>query len=211
MYRAVHYIVDRSVHKIRGAMGRTQAFDTDEAVRLARAVFWERGYEESSLPDLERATGLSRSSIYHAFGNKRGLFDAALASYLAEIIRPRLQPLNASTVAPQAITDYFTGLRAALAQPNSLQSHNGCLLLNSAGAPISNEEAVGRAIAGYRDELAGSLRRGVSAHRPGIDDAARDQLATVLSSLVVAAMTLSRIDNAQALATLDTALQLLKG
>lgn len=192
-------------------MGRTQAFDTDEAVRLARAVFWERGYEESSLPDLERATGLSRSSIYHAFGNKRGLFDAALASYLAEIIRPRLQPLNASTVAPQAITDYFTGLRAALAQPNSLQSHNGCLLLNSAGAPISNEEAVGRAIAGYRDELAGSLRRGVSAHRPGIDDAARDQLATVLSSLVVAAMTLSRIDNAQALATLDTALQLLKG
>lgn len=192
-------------------MGRTQAFDTDEAVRLARAVFWERGYEESSLPELERATGLSRSSIYHAFGNKRGLFDAALASYLAEIIRPRLQPLNASTVDPQAITDYFTGLRAALAQPNSLQSHNGCLLLNSAGAPISNEEAVGRAIAGYRDELASSLSRGVSAHRPGIDVAARDQLATVLSSLVVAAMTLSRIDNAQALATLDTALQLLKG
>ncbi|MGO2540382.1 MAG: TetR/AcrR family transcriptional regulator [Specibacter sp.] len=192
-------------------MGRTQAFDTDEAVRLARAVFWERGYEESSLPELERATGLSRSSIYHAFGNKRGLFDAALASYLAEIIRPRLQPLNASTVDPQAITDYFTGLRAALAQPNSLQSHNGCLLLNSAGAPISNEEAVGRAIAGYRDELASSLSRGVSAHRPGIDVAARDQLSTVLSSLVVAAMTLSRIDNAQALATLDTALQLLAG
>ncbi|MGP9503236.1 TetR/AcrR family transcriptional regulator [Specibacter sp. AOP5-B1-6] len=192
-------------------MGRTQAFDTDEAVRLARAVFWERGYEESSLPELERATGLSRSSIYHAFGNKRGLFDAALASYLAEIIRPRLQPLNASKVDPQAITDYFTGLRAALAQPNSLQSHNGCLLLNSAGAPISNEQAVGRAIAGYRDELASSLSRGVSAHRPGIDDAAQDQLATVLSSLVVAAMTLSRIDNAQALATLDTALQLLKG
>ncbi|MDD0859753.1 TetR/AcrR family transcriptional regulator [Arthrobacter alpinus] len=49
------------------------------------------------LPDLERATGLSRSSIYHAFGSKRGLFDAAVASYLSEIIRPRLQPLDSPT------------------------------------------------------------------------------------------------------------------
>ncbi|AIY00109.1 Transcriptional regulator, TetR family [Arthrobacter sp. PAMC 25486] len=191
-------------------MGRAQTFDTDEVVRAARAVFWERGYEDASLPSLERATSLSRSSIYHAFGSKRGLFDAALASYLAEIIRPRLQPLNSPDVAPEAITDYFSGLRAALAQPDSLQSHNGCLLLNAAGAPISHEEAVSHAIAGYRDELKNSLGRGVAAHRPGIDDGARLQLATVLSSLVVAAMTLSRIDNAQAVATLDTALALLQ-
>lgn len=191
-------------------MGRAQTFDTDEAVRSARAVFWERGYEDASLPDLERATGLSRSSIYHAFGSKRGLFDAALASYLAEIIRPRLQPLNAPDVSSDAIINYFTGLRAALAQPGTLQSHNGCLLLNAAGAPISNEEAVSSAIAGYRGELKNSLNRGIAALRPGIDAAARNQLATVLSSLVVAAMTLSRIDNAQALATLDTALALLQ-
>lgn len=191
-------------------MGRTQTFDTDEAVRAARAVFWVRGYEDASLPDLERATGLSRSSIYHAFGSKRGLFDAALVSYLAEIIRPRLQPLNSPAVTPGAIIEYFTGLRAALAQPDSLQSHHGCLLLNAAGAPIANEEAVSLAIAGYRDELQNSLGRGVTAQHPGMDDGARLQLTTVLSALVIAAMTLSRIDNIQALATLDTALALLQ-
>lgn len=192
-------------------MGRMQTFDTDDAVRSARAVFWERGYEEASLPELERATGLSRSSIYHAFGNKRGLFDAAVASYLREIIRPRLQPLEAANVAPDALTNYFTGLREALSQADSLQSHSGCLLLNAAGAPISNETAVSQAIAGYREELKSALGRGAAALHPEMDDGARLQLATVLSSLVIAAMTLSRIDNAQALATLDTALALLQG
>jgi AcrR family transcriptional regulator len=190
-------------------MGRTQAFDTQEAVRAARTVFWEHGYEDASLPDLERATGLSRSSIYHAFGNKRGLFDAALASYLGEIIRPRLLPLNAPEVDPGAIVDYFTGLRDALARRGTLSSDNGCLLLNVAGSPISNEEAVSLTIAGYRQELSASLLRGIAAHRPEMESAAHEQLATVLSSLVIAAMTLARVDNPQSLATLDTALILL--
>lgn len=191
-------------------MGRTQAFDTQEVVRAARTVFWEHGYEDASLPDLERATGLSRSSIYHAFGNKRGLFDAALASYLGEIIRPRLLPLNAPEVDPGAIVDYFTGLRDALARRGTLSSDNGCLLLNVAGSPISNEEAVSLTIAGYRQELSASLLRGIAAHRPEMEGAAHRQLATVLSSLVIAAMTLARVDNPQSLATLDTALILLE-
>lgn len=190
-------------------MGRTQAFDTQEVIRSARTVFWEHGYEDASLPDLERATGLSRSSIYHAFGSKRGLFDAALTSYLGEVIRPRLLPLNATDVAPDAIMEYFTGLKEALAQRGTLSADNGCLLLNVAGAPISNEEAVSRTIAGYRQELRGSLLRGVAAHRTELNTAAQEQLATVLSSLVIAAMTLARVDNPQALITLDTALILL--
>ncbi|SEF02129.1 DNA-binding transcriptional regulator, AcrR family [Arthrobacter alpinus] len=190
-------------------MGRTQAFDTQEVIRSARTVFWEHGYEDASLPDLERATGLSRSSIYHAFGSKRGLFDAALTSYLGEVIRPRLLPLNTADVAPDAIVKYFTGLKEALAQRGTLSADNGCLLLNVAGAPISNEEAVSRTIAGYRQELRTSLLRGVAAHRTELDLAAQEQLATVLSSLVIAAMTLARVDNPQALATLDTALILL--
>ncbi|ALE05735.1 TetR family transcriptional regulator [Arthrobacter sp. ERGS1:01] len=190
-------------------MGRTQTFDTEDVIRSARTVFWEHGYEDASLPDLERATGLSRSSIYHAFGSKRGLFDAALASYLAEIIRPRLMPLNSPVVEPDAIVEYFTGLRAALAQRGTLPADNGCLLLNSAGAPISNESAVSLTIAGYRQELTASLLHGIAAHRPELDAGGQQQLATVLSSLVITAMTLARVDNLQSLTTLDTALVLL--
>ncbi|GAB3998060.1 hypothetical protein GCM10029992_22820 [Glycomyces albus] len=52
-------------------MGRVQTFDTAEVVRAARTVFWQHGYEDASIPALEAATGLRRSSIYHAFGSKR--------------------------------------------------------------------------------------------------------------------------------------------
>ncbi|WP_448631397.1 TetR/AcrR family transcriptional regulator [Cellulomonas soli] len=69
-------------------MGRHQGFDTAEVVQLARDAFWDRGLDGTSLPDLERATGLSRSSIYHAFGSKRGLFDAAVQDYLQTVVRP---------------------------------------------------------------------------------------------------------------------------
>lgn len=101
-------------------MGRTQAFDTTEVIRAARDVFWEQGFEGAPLPELERATGLSRSSIYHAFGSKRGLFDAAVESYLDEVIRPRLAPLKAADVAAGALETYLTGLRAALLNAGSL-------------------------------------------------------------------------------------------
>lgn len=45
-------------------------------------VFWQNGYEGASLPDLTEAMGISRTSMYAAFGNKEELFRKALARYL---------------------------------------------------------------------------------------------------------------------------------
>ena len=61
-------------------MGRTRTFDESDATRSALGVFWDQGFDGTAVPDLEEATGLSRSSIYHAFGSKRGLFDAAVSA-----------------------------------------------------------------------------------------------------------------------------------
>lgn len=62
-------------------MARLQAFDTNAAVAQAMRVFWHKGYEATSLSDLLDATGLSKSSLYGTFGNKRELFLAAFDSY----------------------------------------------------------------------------------------------------------------------------------
>jgi TetR/AcrR family transcriptional repressor of nem operon len=189
-------------------MGRTQGFDTDGVIRAARAVFWENGFEEASLPDLEAATGLRRSSLYHAFGSKRGLFDAAVQSYLDEVVRPRLAPLaSPDGAAPDALEGYFTGLRAALADAESLSARSGCLLLNAAGAPIARDDAVREVIADYRAELLRALRAGAAARWPESPEWAAGQ-AEVLVSLLVAALVLARVDPAQALATVDAALAL---
>jgi AcrR family transcriptional regulator len=191
-------------------VGRTQGFDTEQVVRAARAVFWEIGFEEASLPDLESATGLRRSSLYHAFGSKRGLFDAAVQSYLDEVVRPRLAPLvDPRGASPTALEEYFTGLRAALADSRTLSARSGCLLLNAAGAPIARDDAVREVIADYRAELLGALRAGALARWPDAQAWASAQ-ADVLVSLLVAALVLARVDPAQSLATVDAALALVR-
>lgn len=191
-------------------MGRAQGFETEQAVRAAREVFWRDGYAEASVPALERATGLNRSSIYHAFGSKRGLFDAAVQSYLDEVVRPRLRPLVADDVAPGALVGYLTGLRAALARADEVQGTSGCLLVNTSGSALAADDAVRRTIADYRTELRVALRRGVVALRPEASDADADRLADVCTALVISAFTLVRVDPPSALHCLDTAVDVLE-
>ena len=188
-------------------MGRKRSFDADEAVRAARSVFWSNGYEGASLPDLEAATGLNRSSIYHTFGSKRGLFDAAVDSYLNEVIRPRLRVLLEDPVPPDAVRTYLTGLKAALLARASASSENGCLMVNTAVAPIAKEESVRERIAAYRAEIAAALESGLS-HQPYFDRSRVAPTAMAVTSLVVAAMTLTRVDSAAAAETIDAALAL---
>jgi AcrR family transcriptional regulator len=190
-------------------MGRTQTFDTAEAVRAARAVFWKHGYEAASVPALEAATGLRRSSIYHAFGSKRGLFDAAVASYLDEIVRPRLRPLKAEPPVPNAILDYLHGLRGGLERAGSFASANGCLLINTAGAPIADDATVRETVAAYRAELREAIGNGLRAHLVDLPAAQIERLTETCTALVVAAYALTRVDNASALSSIDTALDLI--
>ena len=63
--------------------GRTRQFDADEALDRALEVFWARGYEGATLPELTKAMGINRPSLYAAFGNKEELFRKALDHYQA--------------------------------------------------------------------------------------------------------------------------------
>jgi AcrR family transcriptional regulator len=64
------------------AMGRPREFDVEAALDLALHVFWRKGYEGASMADLTEAMGITKPSLYAAFGNKEELFRKALDRYV---------------------------------------------------------------------------------------------------------------------------------
>jgi TetR/AcrR family transcriptional regulator, copper-responsive repressor len=63
-------------------MGRPKKFSREEVLEKAMAVFWTRGFSDTSLQDLERATGVNKSGLYTEFRDKEDLFVACLRHYL---------------------------------------------------------------------------------------------------------------------------------
>ena len=72
--------------KIGTAMARNRQFDETQALAAAMRVFWEKGFEGTSIQDLEDAMGLGRTSIYNAFGNKRALFERTMVCYKESVM-----------------------------------------------------------------------------------------------------------------------------
>src|SRR5690606_10983188 len=66
------------------ARGRPREFDPDQALASALGVFWSKGYEGTSMTDLTEAMGITKPSLYAAFGNKEALFSRALDLYERE-------------------------------------------------------------------------------------------------------------------------------
>lgn len=192
-------------------MGRTQAFDTTTAVRAARDVFWQHGFDGASLADLETSTGLSRSSLYHAFGSKRGLFDAAVEDYLTTVIRPRLAPLVGPETGADALLGYFSSLHAAVAALPDDSPRRGCLLVNSTAGIAAQDPAARDVVDGYRAELTTAMRTALAAGHPALDAPALDSTARVLASLSIGAMVVARINQPEALALLETAGEVVRG
>jgi len=65
-------------------MPRFEEFDKETVVREAMNVFWEKGFNGTSMQDLVDATGLNRSSIYNSFGSKLELYQTTLSLYQKE-------------------------------------------------------------------------------------------------------------------------------
>lgn len=191
-------------------MGRAQSFDRAAVVGSARTLFWQVGFDGAAIPELEAATGIRRSSMYHAFGSKRGLFDAVVQSYLDEVVRPRLRPLQVDDVEADAILEYLAGLRDVFAHPDSMPASHGCLLINTAGGPIARDPQIARVIAEYRGELETAFARGIRARFSSMDHEARSRLGAAVTGLVITAFALARVDSAQAVRSIEAALGLLE-
>ncbi|MNV55108.1 HTH-type transcriptional repressor ComR [compost metagenome] len=109
-------------------MARPREFDEEKALDAAMQVFWEKGFEATSLSDLTSRMGIQRPSIYSTFGDKKGLFEAALRKYTsshAAYVRNKLQ--NNSSV-KEAFRDFFENI---VTKEYGQHPNWGCFCINS--------------------------------------------------------------------------------
>ena len=108
--------------------GRPREFDRAEALEAAMRVFWQHGYEGASLTELTEAMGISRPSLYAAFGDKAELFREALACYSSGPGSYIAQALAQPTA--RAVIEAL--LRGNLCMNTDSANPKGCLLIQTA-------------------------------------------------------------------------------
>lgn len=124
--------------------GRPRSFDRDEALRLAMQVFWDKGYEGTTVSDLTEAIGVKAPSLYAAFGDKNALFREAVDYYSATT---GIAPIKALHEGKGIREDLLSMLRANVAMFADPANGKGCMMVTSA-INCAPENAA------HRDELA---------------------------------------------------------
>lgn len=171
-------------------------------------AFWSNGYGGTSLADLLDATGLSRGSLYAAFGDKRGIFLLALDRYIDDALARFDRELAPGRDAVKGLRDCLAGY---LDRTSGAAGRRGCLVVATAmelaGQDAEVEARLGRFFASAQGKLARAVAR--AAVEQGVVDAidpesaARILLSTVEGMRVIAK---TGIDHGVWQATIDSLL-----
>lgn len=108
--------------------GRPRSFDRDTVLESAVTVFWEHGYDTTSISMLTEALGIGAASLYAAFGGKRALFIEALARYMGTYATFAQNALAEEASARDAVQRLLHDAAAAYTRPDR---PHGCLLISA--------------------------------------------------------------------------------
>ena len=135
--------------------GRPRTFDPETALRQALDVFWERGYEGTSLNDLAEAMGIASASIYACFGSKEALFRKVMALYGRTSGEP---PRRALREQPTTRAAVHAMLRATADEITRPDTPHYCMLILAAPTGAVENRAVREFLAGLRHDMHTTIR-----------------------------------------------------
>ena len=124
-------------------MARSKEFDVNQVLRKAMELFWQQGYEKTSMQELVDYMGIHRRSIYDTFGDKRTLFLSALSHYDELITSQTKKRVDSNLLVKQGIREVFK----AVIYP-AFNLPKGCFSVNAAVELSLIDEEIATKIAG---------------------------------------------------------------
>lgn len=125
---------------VKKGRGRPKVFDREAMLDKAMMLFWQHGYEATSLADLVQATGAKAPTLYAEFTNKEGLFRAVLDRYMARFSSKHRAALFADEKSvEQALRDYLLALACCFAGGDTPA---GCFLVNTSATVSASSEPI---------------------------------------------------------------------
>ncbi len=120
-------------------MARPRSFDPDVALDAAMDLFWEKGYEATSVDDLSAALGVTRPAIYRQWGSKQGVYLQALQRYRmsepkAFVERLQADPENAAEIIRDRLVEIVR-------QAEETDRYRGCFVVNAIAERTLSDEA----------------------------------------------------------------------
>jgi TetR/AcrR family transcriptional repressor of nem operon len=164
-------------------VARTKEFDPDTALQKALELFWERGYEATSMADLVAHLGVARASIYATFGGKHDLYVKAFERYLQTRDPDVVEVLSQ----PGPVLPAVRSLVEAYAQESLCdERRRGCLVVNAAVEIMPRDPQIARRVEASWDNLETALTSALTrARAQGEIPADRDPRALARFLLVV--------------------------
>ncbi len=118
------------VQKMEKRRGRPRAYDPEQALAQATAIFWDAGYAATSLDELSAGMGMNRPSLYGAFGDKRALYRRALERYKAMVAAGMRDALGSGHALPEGLRRVYG--RALALFLSGERGPRGCFLIGTA-------------------------------------------------------------------------------
>ena len=140
------------------ARGRPKKFDDKVVLEKAMEVFWRKGFDSTTLNDIDQATQIPRQSLYRAFKNKRILFLNALDYYQNRVVKSVLETLEKDRPAIENLELVFTRWQNAMTQKQGL----GCLMGNTAAQFLPDDVDVRNRVLAHQDRLINSLEKALA-------------------------------------------------
>ncbi len=134
--------------------GRPRKFDDDAVLDALVQLFWEKGYEATSLADIVAATGLNKSSLYSSFGSKDELFEMALSRYVDARAGMMSQVVGNGT---QGLDDVKMLFEYLWSEVNDMGEHRGCLAINTGTEMGTRDQGVADIGIRFRSQMRDGL------------------------------------------------------